>query len=354
MTTTARMATLLGSALVAAAGAAAAADPELVVFDWAGYEDPAFFQGYVEQHGTEPTFTFFGDEEEAFQKLRSGFRADVAHPCAQSVVKWREAGLIEPLDTSRIKGWDDLMPTLRDMPGFVENGQHYLLPTDWGATMLTYRTDAVAAEEAATLQSFIDPKFQDRVSIGDNVDDAYALGFLATGVRDWTTATEADFQKASEFLRQVHQNVRTYWTDGAELGQLMQSGEVVLAWAWNETAVTLAAEGVPIAMNRDTAEGSSTYVCGYVDLKDGPGSQDKVYDFFNAWMEDRTAEFLLTAWGYGHGNAAAMAKIDPQALADSGLDNLEQYTENTLWQAPAPPALREQMIAEFEKIKAGF
>jgi len=66
--------------------AASAADSELTVFDWAGYEDPAFHPAYVEKNGDSPTFAYFGDEEEAFQKLRTGFRADIGHPCSQSVV----------------------------------------------------------------------------------------------------------------------------------------------------------------------------------------------------------------------------------------------------------------------------
>jgi len=49
-----------------------------------------------------------------------------------------------------------------------------------------------------------------------------------------------------------------------------------------------------------------------------------------------------------------MAKIDQETLAGMGYDNLDQFRANTLWQAPLPDALREKMIAEFEKIKAGF
>ncbi|MCL5778281.1 extracellular solute-binding protein [Limibaculum sp. FT325] len=333
---------------------AMAADPELVVFDWAGYEDPEFFKAYTEKHGDVPTFSFFSDEEEAFQKMRAGFRADLAHPCSQSVVKWREAGLIEPIKTELIPEWGNLMAGFKDMEGFSVDGKYYVVPMDWGATGLTYRTDLVPAEDAATLQSFADPKYQGRVSIPDNVDDAYALGFLATGVKDWTKATDADLAAASDFLRKVHQNVRAYWQDGAELAQLMGSGEVVLSWAWNETPTTMQAEGQPVAMNRDTAEGSSTWVCGYVDLKDGQGSEAKAYDFINAWLEHRTAEYIVTAWGYGHSNEAGMKAIPAETLAEMGFDNFEAYTDKTLWQAPVPSAMREAMIAEFEKIKAGF
>lgn len=344
---------LLAGAMIAGAGWAQA-DEELVVFDWAGYEDPNFFQAYVEKYGGPPTFAFFGDEEEAFQKMRAGFTPDLAHPCSQSVAKWREAGLLAPLDTSKIEAWDDLMQGFREMPGFSTDGKQWILPIDWGATAMTYRTDVLSEEEAATLQSFVDPKFEGKTSIGDNVDDAYALAFLATGVTDWSTATDEQFQAASDWLRKAHANVRHYWQDGATLAQLMGSGEVVLSWAWNETAVTMQGEDQPVEMKRDTEEGYSTWVCGYSLIAGHDGPEEKIYDFLNAWMEPRTAEYIVTAWGYGHSNKAGLEAIDQEVLAGAGYDNLDQYRDNTLWQSPMPAELREKMIAEFEKIKAGF
>src|SRR3546814_11212599 len=104
-------------------GPAAAADPDRTVFDGVGYEGPAFHQDYLEKHNDLPSFAYFGDEEEAFQKLRAGFKADLGHPCSQSVLKWREAGLLKPLDTSRIAAWDKLNPGLRDLPGFSLEGK---------------------------------------------------------------------------------------------------------------------------------------------------------------------------------------------------------------------------------------
>ena len=60
---------VVAASLTLMAGSALAQDPDLVVFDWPGYEDPEFFGAYTEKHGAEPTFAFFGEEEEAFQKL---------------------------------------------------------------------------------------------------------------------------------------------------------------------------------------------------------------------------------------------------------------------------------------------
>lgn len=333
-----------------------AEDGEVIVFDWAGYEDPAFHPSYVTKHGDSPSFAFFGDEDEAFEKLRSGFRADLAHPCSQSIVKWRDAGLLQPLDTSRLANWNDTLPGIKDMKDLMttEDGKAWFVPFEWGNTVVTYRTDKIQPEEVQSLKAFADPKFKDRVSLPDNVDDAYALAALSMGIKDWTTMTEAQVDEASAFLREVHKNVRLYWTDNTELSQAIGGGEVDLAWAWNETPTTLAAEGIPVAMKRDTDEGLSTWVCGYVLLKDAPGNIDKAYDFLNAVSAPDVSSYLVSEWGYGHGNAEGMAGVDPAVLAEKGYDDVDRFKQNTLFVAPLKPQIKAKMIADFEKIKAGY
>lgn len=333
---------------VVAAVPAMAADKGLIVLDWSGYEDPEFFGAYIEKYGDSPSFSFFGEEEEAFQKLRAGFQADVSHPCSQSVSKWRQAGVIEPLDPTRIDRWDDVNAVKETFR--FEDG-YYMLPMDWGTTALTYRTDLVDMSKVGSLAIFLDPEFAGRVSLPDNVDDIYALAFLATGTTDWTTASEEDFQKASDWLRQAHQNVRTYWADGAELGQLLTTGEVMIAWAWNETPTTLIAEGVPVAANRSTVEGSSTWFCGYANVTNSANDEAKMYDFLNAWLEPESAEYIVDAWGYGHGNQTAMDTLGAEALDAVGLGSVDVPI---LAQAPMDDRLHEKMVVEFEQIKAGF
>jgi spermidine/putrescine transport system substrate-binding protein len=333
-----------------------AADADVTIFDWSGYEAPEFHPGYTAKHGDEPTFTFFGDEDEAFEKLRAGFKVDLSHPCSQSVVKWREAGLLEPIDPSKIEGWKDMNPGIMAMKNLAttEDGTVWFMPWDWGNTMLTYNHEKIDAKDVQSLKSLADPKFKDRVSIGDNVDDAYALGFLATGVKDWSTATEEQFQAASAFLREVHKNVRLYWTDNTEIVQAMSGGEVDLAWAWNDASIQSSIGGAPISGKKDTDEGISTWVCGYVRIKGAPGNQEKVYDFLNSINTPEVAQYLLSDWGYAHANAAALASVDPKVLAEKGYDDVEKFIDKTLFQSPVPAELKQKMIAEFEKIKAGY
>ena len=91
-------------------GLVSTANAELIIFEWGGYEDENFFPDYMAKYGKAPSYNFFSDEEEAFQKMRAGYKADLHHPCSPSVVKLRDAGMLEPIDTSRLKNWDMVIP----------------------------------------------------------------------------------------------------------------------------------------------------------------------------------------------------------------------------------------------------
>lgn len=327
------------------------ADADLTVFDWAGFEEPVLFQGYVDKYGQAPTFALYGDDDEAYQKLASGFKADVAHPCSQMVSKYRDAGLIEPWDATRIPAVADIDPQFLNSPIFKDDQGLWYVPTDWGAAAIAYNTETVPAEDVSTLQVFVDPKYQGRTSLPDSADDVWALAYLATGVTDWTKVTDEQFKAAADWLRKAHTNVAAYWADPAEEAQLMASGAVDIAWSWNDVLSLLTAENYPVGFQRQAKEGSSTFFCGFVNLKNGPGNDDKAYDFINAWLAPTTAQGLLETIGYGLTNTKGMELIKDDPRVTAGLGPVDVPV---LAQTPNDPAQREKQLAEFEKIKAGF
>lgn len=344
---------LTGSALAfgLVGSAALAGDPELTDFDWSGFDNPAFVKSYVEKHGDAPTYTIFADDDEAFQKISSGFKVDVAHPCSQMIPKYRDAGLIEPWDTSKIEHFNEIDPRFLNSTVFKDDGGVWYIPTDYAYTAVAYNKDTVPEADVASLQVFADPKYAGRIALPDNADDVWALGLLATGVQDWTNITDDQFKAAADWLRKVHPNVVAYWADPSELAQLMQSGQVQVAWSWNDTVAILQGENFPVGFQRQAKEGASSWFCGYINIKDAPGSEDKAYDFINAFLDYRTAPELLSAIGYATTESVSMSKIAPEDLKAAFVDPIDT---TLLAQTPLDPALRDRMVNEFEQIKAGF
>ncbi len=342
---------LLASAMLVVSAPAFAADPDLTVFDWAGFEEPSLIQGYQDKYGQMPTYAFFADDDEAFQKVASGFKADVAHPCSQMVSKYRDAGLIEPWDVSRIPQFGNIAPRFLESKIFKDDQGVWYIPTDYAYTAVAYNTKEVPEADVASLQVFKDPKYAGRISLPDNTDDVWALALLATGVTDWTNITDEQFAAGAAWLREVHPNVRAYWADPSELSQLMASGEVLVAWSWNDSIALMRAENFPVGFQRQAKEGASNWFCGYVNFKDAPGSEDKAYDFINAWLDPNSAKGLLANFGYAQSNDTGMAAIPEAELVAA---DVSPITSTLLPQVPIPTAERDKMLQEFENIKAGF
>lgn len=58
-------------------------------------------------------------------------------------------------------------PEILDSPIFKDDQGVWYIPTDWGATAVAYNTENVPAEDVASLNIFIDPKYQGRTSLPD-------------------------------------------------------------------------------------------------------------------------------------------------------------------------------------------
>ena len=85
---------LLAAALVSIGGQALA-DGKLKYFTWSGYELPDFSKTFLKQHPDDIEYSMFGDDDDAFTKVKAGFRPDVAHPCYDKVARWNKEGLLQ-------------------------------------------------------------------------------------------------------------------------------------------------------------------------------------------------------------------------------------------------------------------
>lgn len=335
-------------------GTAFAGGADLTVFDWSGYEDQGFFGEYMAKYNEAPSYTFFGSQEEAFTKLQSGFTADLAHPCTDAVRKWVAADLLQPLDPSKLKNWDNLLPEIKEVDGVVIDGNVYMMPFEWGNTGLIYRTDKIA-DDQISLQLLADPAYQGKIAIPDAASSAYALASLATGnSADYTNLSDEQFKEASDFLRSIHPNVRFYWSDAGQMDQAMASGELEMGWAWNQSELNLIWNETPAKMMRDIDKGIATWVCGYVHLKSSTTPVEQVYDQLNALSEADSGKYIIESWGYPHANSEAFVISDQETIKAYGFDDPKAFFEGSLFFDAVKPELEVKMLKEFERIKAGF
>jgi len=290
---------------------------DLVYYTWSGYDVKEFMPGFVEKHGSMPQTPLFGDEQEALTKIQSGFQVDVAHPCNNRVSIWRDAGVIEPVDTGRLEHWPELFDSLKSLKGTVtEDGQHWFLPVDWGMTALIYRSDLIK-EPVDSWELLWDPKYKGKLSIGDGMADTGLIVATLLKIKDPNNMTADDLAKIKQKLLEQKPLLRFYWNDETTLEQALTSGEVVASSSWNGAAATLIDQGVPVKFV-SPKEGALTYCCGLV-LAKGGGHRDEAYDLMNAMSSPEAGKWLIETYGYGHSNRKAFAMVAPEMLAKRSL-----------------------------------
>ncbi|TJW27963.1 MAG: extracellular solute-binding protein, partial [Mesorhizobium sp.] len=96
---------------------------------------------------------------------------DVAHPCYDKVARWNKEGLLQPIDTKRIKNWDSIFPVFKNLPDLqAGDGKVWMVPWDWGNTSILYRTDLVKNPEPSW-NLLWDKQYAGRMATIDAVHD---------------------------------------------------------------------------------------------------------------------------------------------------------------------------------------
>ncbi|GAB0117804.1 extracellular solute-binding protein [Acidisoma sp. 7E03] len=327
---------------------AAQAQDKITYYTWDGYELPAFHQAYLKEHPEGLNISVFGDDDEAFAKVRAGFHPDIAHPCVDKLPQWRKAGLLQPIDTKRIPNWDKIYPIFRQMPGVMADGKVWMVPWDWGNTSILYRTDLVKNPEASW-NLLWDKQYAGKLAVIDAIHDTWIVGAIMAGVDPFDENAD-DIKKVAAKLREQRPLIRMYTTDMTSVEQALASGELVAAMTWNASYVDLTKQHVPVAFMHPK-EKMLTWACGMVVLK-GAHDLDKVYDFINARLADDAGEALVTNYAYGTANAEAYAKVPADVKAKFALpaDPATELKNTVFTSAMKNP---QAIAAAYARVKEG-
>lgn len=294
-----------------------AGSDEPLLFTWENWADPPFLAEYKEKYGVEPQSAIWADEDEAFAKMRTGYKPDVMAPCSYEFGRWQEAGLIQPIDVTKLKHWKDIPDYLKNIPGMMKSEtEAWFIPQYWANTSVTYRTDL--APEYVGKESWkilFDPKYKGKIAGLDGVDDTVTLIAKTWGV-DPYNMTDEQWKTVQEKLREFVANARFISSDETSLSQGLASGEVVAAITWNQTHATLKREGKPVAYMNPPG-GMFTYVCGMV-LHAEAKNLEKSYALIDSGISPAAMKYQLETLHNGPANMSIFADYTDEQLKEMG------------------------------------
>ncbi|MBT3333143.1 MAG: extracellular solute-binding protein [Rhodospirillaceae bacterium] len=346
----------LGFAATTLGSSKAHAEEDANFFSWSGYELPEFHQGYIDKYGTGPKFSAFGGITEAMNKIRAGFKTDVAHPCAGEVTAWNAAGIIAPFDTSALKHWPDYFETLRTIDHTLSpSGENLFVPWDWGNSSILYRTDIVDLEgEEESWGILFDERYKGKLATYNSPQAGVQTCAQVLGYTNLDRLTDAQLAEVRKLLVKQRGLLRFYWDSQTEAGQAMVAGELVATYAWNDLYKTVSDEGLAVKF-AVPKEGARNWVCGLVLTapESRVASDERVYDFLDAMMSPEAGAYLIDAYSYGSSNSKAFDLVAPERVAEVGLSDPEAFLAKGLLK-PIPAEFDQKYVELWEEVRLGM
>src|SRR6185369_694282 len=151
----------------------------LTVLDWAGYDAPDFWTDFQSAYkNVKVNFEIGASDADIYGKMLAGDQADLFHPYSGWFQLYVDAGLVEEIDTSRLKNWSKVPEAFKKI-GQV-NGKQYFVPWDWGFTSILYRTDKVTGT-IDDWNALFDNTYKGHVSMWDDGPGAVTVSSYVHG-----------------------------------------------------------------------------------------------------------------------------------------------------------------------------
>lgn len=341
--------------LVSGMSLTAAQAETLRLLTWGGYAPDKVVKLFEKETGITVKVTK-SNNEEMIAKLRAtgGGGFDLAQPSQDRVTGAQlEHKIYKPMDLSKINK-DLFIGSMLEATkkNTMLDGKVYGLPHVWGTSGLV-----VNRGKAGDVMDYLDlcnSKYKGRVSYRLKRPTLIAFAF-AMGMDPF--AAYADKKKYGEMLKKVEAKlieckpvVKTYWSGGDALLNLMRSGEVSAAMAWDTGGWKLNKESASI-----TFVAPKSGALGWIDtfaLPRKTKAEGAAYKWINFVMQPKVAAMITAAAG----NFTASKGAD--AFVEEGLKKRFQGSfpqaaiDNIKWYPPVPPGLEDLEGKVLDRVKA--
>lgn len=245
-------------------------------------------------------YSCFGTNEELYNMLSLGNEYDIVCPSEYMIMKLMAENQLVPFSDAFFDESIDENYYIKGVSPFIRNTfetneingeawSKYAAGYMWGVTGIVYNPQIVSREDASTWNILTNDKYFRRVTIKDNVRDAYfaAVGAIKEDlltsdsfinapdysrrlVEEMNDLSPETLEKALEYLQKSRDNVYSFETDSGKAD--MMSGRVVAGYQWSGDAVYTMdqAEEDDFYLNFAVPkESTNLYFDGWVMLKKG-------------------------------------------------------------------------------------
>ena len=330
--------------------ALARTDP--LVFTWAGWDPPELHQSYIDEYGSQPLFSFYADSQEAFTKVRAGFSADIFEVGVTHMRWWYDAGLVQPIDPTRLKHWNDFYEPMRKLDGQWFDDELYYIPTMYGGVSILYRSDLVEVEEESWAMLW-DERYAGKIAPIDFPAENVVQVGVGLGMPDPWNMSDEELKEVRKVLEKQAKLAKFYWNNPTMAEQGLVSGEIVISAAWSEMAPRVTNLDVPIVY-ANPKEGRLATQDGLTISAKPEVELDRIYAYIDARTSPETGAYCMTNFGMVNPNRKAVEIAPPEVVKSMGADNIDETMRTARSWKTMTPEREEKYISLSLEVRANL
>ncbi|MCW2308486.1 extracellular solute-binding protein [Rhodobium gokarnense] len=327
----------------------------LRLLTWGGYAPENLIEKFEAETGHTVEVTL-SNNEEMIAKLRAtdGGGFDLAQPSQDRIAGAQaEFGIYKPIDLSKVDAALFIPSMLEATKGNTTyDGEVYGVPHVWGTSGLVVNTAA-----APGVKDYVDlcsddvaGKVSYRLKRPTLIGFAFSMGLDPFAAYNDEAAYKDILSKVEEKLISCKPNVKTYWTGGDEITNLLRSGEVVAAMAWDTGGWKLNAENADITFVAPTS-GALGWIDTFALPKRGRADQ-AAYDWINFVMKPENAALVTESAGNFTASKGGDADVNAELKARYQKSFPQEAIDNIKWYPPVPAGLEALEGAVLDRVNA--
>jgi putative spermidine/putrescine transport system substrate-binding protein len=215
------------------------------------------------------------------QKMLPRGTMDIACLGAVNGYRATDAGLLEPLDETKIPNLKHVLPNLR-AGAFV--------PHINSAQVIVYNATLVT-DPPKSFADLLDPKWNGKIGMVSTV-----APWVLMGASLLESGTTTDFDKAKAFMLKLNANGLRLYPETDSLAPAFKSGEIEVGVIWLARSFMWQNAGFPVK-GQFPKEGAVLYVSGMVVPKNAP-NKDAAFKYMNALLEPSAQQGFAAHMGY--------------------------------------------------------
>ena len=286
-------------------------EERLNFYNWDTYTGRTTLADFKAATGVTVKMSLFSTNDELFSKLRAGNPGfDVIVPTNNYVTLLRSAGLIQPLDLSKIPNRKNILPSFQNPP--FDPGRRWSMPYTWLVLGLGYRKSKMIGGVPDSWKWVMDSdRYKGRIGVFSESDDMIELGakYLGHSVRHIPFAVVD--QVAQMYIRQKP-NIKIFHHDEGQDLLLAGDVDIVMEYSGDIAQVMLEDPDLDFVVPREGSIISSDCLC----IPTGAPRPDNAHRFIKFILDARNGAEISDTIKYPTPNGAALALM-PASYRDN-------------------------------------